>query len=170
MLAALNPRQAKIESKAVQSVRNFVTNLRELLPSDMTIEELKLALLRGIFKSDEIPEYRLSEEDWEQIRQISTERYSTWEWNYGRSPKFNIQKSDRLPAGKIDARMDVEGGLIRGIRIFGDFAGVKEIAELEEKLVGIRYDRETIENALGLLDLSAYFGSLTASDLAALLY
>jgi lipoate-protein ligase A len=115
MLRALNPKQVTIESNAVQSVRNFVTNIRDLLPSDMDVGQLKQELLRGIFGSDDIPAYSLEAADWEQIRQISAERYGTWDWNYGHSPKFNIQKSERFPVGVIDVRMDVEGGLIQGI-------------------------------------------------------
>ena len=146
MLRALNPRQVKIESNAVQSVRNFVTNIREHLPSDMDVYELKQALLRGIFGSgvsgrgiveaEDIPTYPLEVSDWSQIQQISAECYSTWDWNYGHAPKFNIQKSDRFPAGVIDARMDVEGGTIRGIRIYGDFSGERDVIDLEEQLVG----------------------------------
>ncbi|MCP5097963.1 MAG: lipoate--protein ligase, partial [Chloroflexi bacterium] len=92
LLHALNPRQVKIESKAVQSVRSVVTNLQELLPDGMDIHALKRALLDGIAAADGVNEYRLSDADWVQVEKIATERYRTWEWNYGRSPKFNVQK------------------------------------------------------------------------------
>ena len=170
MLSALNPKQVKIESKAVQSVRNFVTNIREQLPSDMGIEDLRQALLRGLFGSDDIPEYELQETDWDQINQISEERYRSWGWNYGHSPKFNIQKSDRFPVGVIDIRMDVEGGVIQGARIYGDFAGTRDIIDLEELLVGIRYDQDELAAALSDVDLSPFFGSLDKSDFLSLLH
>ncbi|MFN2189302.1 MAG: lipoate--protein ligase, partial [Candidatus Promineifilaceae bacterium] len=170
MLAALNPKQVKIESKAVQSVRNFVTNIRELLPSDMTIEDLKQALLRGIFGSDELPRYELQAADWEQIELISAERYRTWEWNYGHSPKFNIRKSGRFPVGTIDVRMDVDRGVIKGIRIYGDFAGQRDIVDLEELLVGVRFDQDALAAVLSDGDLNSFFGSLEKSDFLSLLY
>lgn len=170
MLKALNPKQVTIESNAVQSVRNFVTNIRDLLPSSMSVSELKLALLRGIFESDDIPAYSLEAADWEQIRQISSERYGTWEWNYGHSPKFNIRKSERFPVGAIDVRLDVEGGMIQGIRIYGDFAGERDIIDLEEQLVGIRYDTGAIESALSQVDIRPYFGELDKNAFLGLLY
>jgi hypothetical protein len=117
------------------------------------VYELKQVLLRGIFGSgvsgrgiveaEDIPTYQLEASDWSQIQQISAERYSTWDWNYGHAPKFNIQKSDRFPAGVIDARMDVEGGTIRGIRIYGDFSGERDVIDLEEQLVAMNTDRNT---------------------------
>lgn len=170
MLRALNPRQVYIESKAVQSVRNFVTNIRELLPDDMTVGDLKQALLQGLFEKGEIPSYNLESADWEQIQQISTSRYCSWDWNYGHSPKFNIQKSGRFPVGVIDARMDVESGTIQGIRIYGDFTGERDVIELEEQLVGIRYDPEAMASALSNIDIRPYFGELERTEFIDLLY
>jgi len=170
MLRALNPKQVTIESNAVKSVRNFVTNIRDLLPSDMDVVDLKQALLQGIFGKDDIPSYQLEAADWEQIRQISAERYRTWEWNYGHSPKFNIRKSERFPVGAIDVRMDVVGGVIRGIRIYGDFAGERDVIDLEEQLVGVRYDAESLKNALNQVDIRPYFGQLEKTAFINLLY
>ena len=170
MLRALNPRLTKIESNAVQSVRNFVTNIRELLPSDMNVAELKQALLRGIFGTDDVPTYQLGDSDWEKIRKISANCYGTWEWNYGHSPKFNIQKSNRFPVGVIDARMDVEKGIIQGIRIFGDFTGKRDVIEVEEQLVGIRYDPVALARVVADIDLRLYFGELEKPAFINLLY
>ena len=170
MLKALNPRQVQIESKAVQSVRNFVTNIRELLPRPMTLDELKEALLQGIFGSDAWPTYILSPAEWEKVQQISTERYHQWDWNFGRSPKFNVQKTGRFPAGKLDARIEVQRGRIEAIKIYGDFAGKREVTELEERLAGTAYDRETLSATLTEIDLAPYFGVLSQDELLGLLY
>ncbi len=160
---ALNPRQVQIESKAVQSVRNLVTNIRELLAEDMTIEALKQAILLGIFGAGQIPTNSLSPADWNKIRQISADRYRQWDWNYGRSPKFHVQNSHRFPIGTIDLGIDVKGGRIQAVKIDGDFAGRRRVIELEEKLVGLRYDREALAEALGAIDLGLYFGPLDQS-------
>ena len=160
MLQAINPRQLKIESKAVQSVRSFVTNIREHLSEDMDIVQLRQTLLTGIFGEGEIPVYPLTDSDWEQIQEIATQRYMTWDWNYGRSPAFNIQKSEKLPVGKLDARIDVETGRIQAIKIYGDFSGQKDVAALEMRLTGLRYDKDAIREALVDTDLELYFGPL----------
>lgn len=170
MLRAINPRQVQIESKAVQSVRSFVTNVQEYLPKGMDIVALRSALLAGIFGGQTIPLYELTDRDWEQIREIATQRYMTWDWNYGRSPAFNIQKSEKLPVGKLDARIWVEKGHIQAIKIYGDFSGQQDVGELEQQLIGLRYDREAIEAALGTTDLTPYFGPLAKASFLNLLF
>ncbi|MCA9896588.1 MAG: lipoate--protein ligase [Ardenticatenaceae bacterium] len=170
MLRAINPRQMKIESKSVQSVRSFVTNIREHLSEEMRIDQLRQALLAGIFGQDDIPAYPLTDSDWEQIREIATQRYMTWDWNYGRSPSFNIQKSEKLSVGKLDARIEVEKGLIQAIKIYGDFSGPQDVAKLEKQLTGLRYDRDEIAKALTAIDLALYFGAIDKKAFLDLLF
>ncbi len=131
MLKAINPRKIKIESRAVQSVRSFVANIYELLPEIERIKELRQAILQGIFAPGQVQNYELSDNDWGQIHQISDERYKTWEWNVGRSPRFNVQKSERFSVGKVDLRIDVDKGLIQSVKIYGDFFGKKDVDILE---------------------------------------
>lgn len=170
MLRALNPRQQRIESKAVQSVRNFVTNIRELLMEDLTIGALKTKLLHGIFGAEEIPKYQLTAADWQQIESIAETRYRLWEWNIGRSPECNIQKSKQLPVGKFDVRIDVGDGHIRDIKIYGNFTGKQDVAELEQMLIGSRYDKQAISEMLQDEDITKYFGELETADFLDLLY
>lgn len=170
MLKALNPRQVKIESKAIQSVRNFVVNIRELLDVDYGIGEFRQKLLEGIFGGDDIPTYELDESEWRTVRETAADRYHLWEWNYGRSPKFNVQKSGRVAGSKIDVRIDVDKGHIQGLKIYGDFASKRDVAELEEHLTGTRYDKDALAATLQEIDIAPYFGELPKSDLLDLLY
>ena len=170
MLRAINPRQVEIESHAVQSIRSFVTNVRDYLSEEMDIVQLRQALLTGIFGSGEIPTYQLTDADWEQIREIATQRYMTWDWNYGRSPAFDIQKSEKLPIGKLDARIAVEKGRIQAIKIYGDFSGERDVAELEMRLTGLRYESGALAEALADVDLTPYFGSLEKDAFLNLLF
>ncbi|MCP4429032.1 MAG: lipoate--protein ligase [Chloroflexi bacterium] len=170
LLKAINPRQVVIESQAVQSIRSFVTNIRDHLPEPMDIQQLKEAILRGVFGGGEIPAYELSDKDWVQIERYRIERYDNWDWNIGRSPKFTVQKSGRFPSGKVDARIDVEKGRIQGVKIFGDFMGRREAAELEAQLVGLRYERGVLATAVQPIDIAAYLGDLQQSEFLDLLY
>ncbi len=170
MMQALNPRQAIIESTAVQSVRNFVTNVQDHLAEPVTIDELQRCLLEEIFQTDTPPEYKLSKSDWKEIEQIRGLRFGTWNWNYGRAPKFNVQKTGEFPAGKIDVRINVVKGIIESIRMFGTFTGLSEIDELQDRLTGLRYDAKTINSVLASVDLEQYFGNIPADEIAKLLY
>jgi lipoate---protein ligase len=167
MLKALNPRQVAIESRAVQSVRNFVVNIRELLAEDMDIHTFRQTLLAGIFESGPIAEYTLDAAAWAEVEKLADERYRTWEWNYGRSPHFNVRHQEDLPGGKVDVRFQVENGRILSCKIYGNFNGRQPIADLEARLTGLRYDRDSLVDALTQIELSQYLGDIeTAAFLA----
>jgi lipoate---protein ligase len=171
VVSALNVRMDKIESKGIKSIRSRVTNIREHLDHDMTMEEFKETLLVYLFEDfDAIPKYELTESDWEEIRKISRGRYANWDWNYGKSPKFNVELSNRFAAGSVDIRLHIVKGIIQESKIFGDFFGVGDVSDIENKLNGVRYDREAIENALEAIDLTHYFGNVSRQEFLDLLY
>lgn len=170
LLKALNPRQVRIESKAVQSVRSRVINICELLPEPMTMTEFKVALLRGLFEGQPAPTYDLVPSERDRIRQIAADRYHTWEWNYGRSPRFSVQKSVSFPAGRLEARIEVRRGRIEAMEIGGDLAESEEATDLAQWLAGTAYDRPALAAAVAKMNRAIFFGTLSQGDLLELLY
>src|SRR5690554_1267037 len=119
---ALNVKQEKIQSKGIKSVRSRVTNIIDYLPKKRSIDEFKELLVTYLFEEEgAVKEYKLTDEDIENVNQLVKEKYDTWEWNWGESPDFDIQKSKRFPIGLIDVRLNVSEGRIKNCRIFGDF-------------------------------------------------
>lgn len=171
VVSALKVRKDKIESKGIKSIRSRVANISEFLEEKITIDEFRLLLLKNIFGDvDEVPEYKLTDEDWEKIHQLSKERYQNWDWNYGKSPKFDLQHSHRFPVGQIDIRLNVTKGKIENCKIYGDFFGVGDVSEIENKLSGIRYEKSEIEKALAEVDIKHYFGNVTKEEFINLVY
>ncbi|MED3977478.1 lipoate--protein ligase [Priestia megaterium] len=171
VVSALKVKKDKIESKGIKSIRNRVANISEFLEQKVTVEEFREMLLRYIFDGEEnITEYKLTEKDWETIHQISKERYQSWDWNYGKSPKFNLQHSHRFPVGQIDVRLEVNKGKIDACTIYGDFFGVGDVQEVQEKLTGVRYEKASIEQALEDIDIPHYFGNITKEEFVDLIY
>ena len=164
---ALNVSGDKITSKGIQSVRSRVANIKEFLTAPLDLQGFKAALLASIFAGKaEIPTYKLSRQEWDAVHQLSKEKYQTWEWNYGRSPEFNIQKKHRFDFGQIDARIDVKDGYITDIKFFGDFLSHGEPSEVEKTLLKVRYVQADITQALEKTDLAYYFGQITPQDFA----
>jgi len=171
VVSALKVKKDKIESKGIKSVRSRVANISEFLTEKLEISEFRSLLLKNIFEGQEdIPEYVLTVDDWDKINQLSKERYQNWEWNYGKSPKFNLQHSHRFPVGSIDVRLEVNRGIVDNCKIYGDFFGVGEVNEIEEKLKGIRYEKTEIENVLSEMDIPHYFGNISKEDFINLIY
>lgn len=176
IVSALNVNPAKFQSKTTKSVRSRVANISEFLAEPMTMDAFKRFLLESIFGAADgagangIPRYPLSEADWQAVRQLADERYRSWDWNYGRSPAFNVRQTKRIEgAGTYDVRLNVEGGVIREAAVYGDFFGTGEVSDFTAKLAGVRYDREAILAALADVDLTAYFGPVNREVWLALL-
>ncbi|MCP8615527.1 lipoate--protein ligase [Salirhabdus salicampi] len=174
VVSALKVKSEKIKSKGIKSIRSRVANISEFLTEDLSMEEFKNMLLRFIFdveSAEDVPKYKLTKEDWENIHKLSEERYQQWEWNYGKSPKFDIQHSKRFEgAGSIDVRLNVNKGVIQNCKIFGDFFGVGDVHDIEEILIGTRYERDAIKQALTDVNIKHYFGNVAKDDFVTLVY
>ncbi|MBO0456037.1 lipoate--protein ligase [Enterococcus hulanensis] len=173
---ALKVKKDKIESKGIKSIRSRVTNIKDYLPADkqnMTTEEFRQAILLQIFgvdSVDRVKTHELNEEDWKAINQISDEYYKNWDWNYGRSPEFNLERQKRFPIGSIEVRLDVANGEIEKAKVFGDFFGLGEIKDVENQLIGTRYEKKALEESIDQIDLTHYFGNITKEDFLTLIY
>ncbi|MFC7391718.1 lipoate--protein ligase [Scopulibacillus cellulosilyticus] len=170
VVRALNVKMEKIKSKGIKSIRNRVANIKDYMDEPMAIEGFKQKILEGIYAGQEVREYLLTGKDWENIRDISNKRYKNWEWNYGKSPSSNIQHSHRFPIGQIDIRLNVERGMIRSCKIYGDFFGVGDVNDIEKRLTGIKYAKADIEEALNDVDIKHYFGEVAKEDFIQLVY
>ena len=168
---ALNVKMSKIQSKGHKSVRSRVANISEFLKKPLTINEFRELVLKGLYEENEpFESYHLTPEQWKSVHQLKEEKYDTWDWNYGRSPKFNIQRNKRFSIGEIDLRIFVEKGYIKDFKIFGDFFGKDPVEQLEQLLIGVRYKLEDITTILKNIDLQEYFGDLSKADFIALVY
>ncbi len=168
---ALNVQAGKITSKGIKSVRSRVANISEFLARPMEIEAFRAHLLAHIFDgSANPPEYLLSPEDWAGVRQLADERYRKWEWNYGHSPDFNVERRQRFENGEIDVRLDVQQGIIRCVKFYGDYFAEVEPDALEQKLVGVRYTREDIAEALKDEKIGRYFPGMDLKELSEFLF
>src|SRR6185437_4954606 len=128
--AALRPKPGKVESKGVKSIRSRVANIAEFLREPISVTELRDRLLERIFgthDSARVPSLTLGDSDWRAAHELLERRYGNWSWNFGEDPPSNVQRTQRFPAGEIDARLDVHGGRITAARFFGDYMGRAEV-------------------------------------------
>jgi len=167
---ALKVNKEKIESKGIKSVRQRVANISDYLKEKMDIETFKQRILHSIFAGGPIRQYRLTEDDWQKIKEISEKRYANWEWNYGRSPAFNVRQTKRFPVGSIDVRLQVEKGIIESCKIYGDFFGVGNVRDIEKRMEGVKYAKDDIRLALRDVDIAHYFGPIAKEDFIDLVY
>lgn len=169
--SALNVKMSKIASKGHKSVRSRVANISEFLHQWLTIEQFRTLLLEGLYEESEpFESYYLTPDEWKAVHRLKEEKYDTWDWNYGRSPKFNIQRNKRFPIGEIDLRIFVEKGHIKDFKIFGDFFGKEPVENLEKLLLDARYEKEDISELLKDIHMKDYFGDIKKVDFIELIY
>ncbi|WP_349687748.1 lipoate--protein ligase [Acidaminococcus sp. DS4831] len=155
----------KIESKGIKSVRTRVTNVIDNMENKVPIEKFKKLLLEEMAGQEKIFPYKLTDNDLKIIMKIKKERYDTWEWNYGYSPKYNIEKERYIPGcGKIQIYMNVENGKISAFDIYGDYFGNKDKNDIIHFLNGIEVNREAFNNALKNINIDQYFFGLSKKE------
>ena len=173
---ALKVRKEKIASKGIKSVRSRVTNIKPYVDDqykDLSIEEFRdLVLLEifGVDSRDQVPEFKLTDEIWDGVKEIYNERMGNWDWNYGQSPDFDIEKNHKFPFGFVDFRFNVSQGRISEAKIFGDFFGLGDIKDIEDALTGVRFERSSVLEVLSDINLNKYLGDVSAEELTNLIF
>ncbi|HRY31965.1 MAG TPA: lipoate--protein ligase [Bacteroidales bacterium] len=156
--SALNVDPLKFTDKAVKSVRSRVTNISGHLHDPLDIMTFKDLIMSHIMEMypDARP-YALTEADLAGIQKLCDGKYSTWEWNFGYSPKYNLQRFVKTAGGKIEFDLNVVNGIIDGIKIFGDFFNTREPEEIESMLLGCRHEAQAVRDRLRDVDIGLYF-------------
>ena len=162
---ALKMNPLKYVDKAIKSNRARVTNLIDYFPTEISTDDLKELLIEEMLENNVGAKiYQLTSEDLVGIGDLIKEKYQTWDWNFGFSPKYNFKNAKKIPAGFIEVHLDVTKGIIEKIKIFGDFFASNPIEELESQFLGKKHELAEIERILASNDLTNYFGKVTLEE------
>jgi lipoate-protein ligase A len=171
VVRSLKPKPGKVESKGIKSIRSRVANIGEFLPGTFRLEDFRAALLRHLFPGHETPPTQaLSAADWEQVHALAESKYRSWDWNYGASPAFNVQRVHRFAIGEVDARLQVEKGIVKGAKFYGDFFSSRDIADLEQAITGVRYHQDDLREAARSVKAEEILEGVAIDELVKLLY
>ena len=149
--SVLNQSKIKIQSKGIKSIRARVVNIKSLLPTPMTSSEFVNGLYNH-FKKSYTP-YEFSEKDILEIQRLSNEKYSTYAWNIGYSPKGSNKIDLKFDFGIMNITFDLIDGLIQNAEIFGDFFSNKKIADFSKNLNGKKFTKEDLYSAFSGIEL-----------------
>jgi len=130
-------------SRAVTSTRSNVTNIAAHLPWPMGMAAFRAALMDGISRIfGEMIEYRLTEKDWEAVDLLAKTKYKSWEWTFGRSPKFSVQHQLRTESGDVTAHFVVKNGIIRDIVLVDQPEDLSLLHKIRGEFIGEPYSAE----------------------------
>jgi lipoate-protein ligase A len=164
--SALKVKPSKFEGKGVKSVASRVTNISEHLHSPLTILEFKDMIMKHISEtSTDYKIYQFSDEDLRNIKKLYDEKYNTWEWNFGNSPKYTLINELKYVGGNVEFYLNVEKGIITNLKICGDFFGKSNVSDIENLLIGIKHNEEEIKSVLSKIDVDEYLAGAKIDDI-----
>lgn len=147
--------ERKLQSKGIDSVKSRVRNLKELNKT-ITIESLVTALV-DVFtpEGDVISTFEVNEDtikdgisDQEAVLTL-IKRFESWEWNFGSSPEFNLQVSERFPWGEVDLYLLVKDGFIVEAEVGTDALDVDLPQRIRNKILHGKFDYQEVFSLIG---------------------
>ena len=165
---SLKTRAAKFVSKATKSVRSRVTTINENAKDKITVEMFRETLKKEVFSEHEVSYYTLDGDDKAVINKLAVEKYATWEWNFGASPEYDMERTEKFDSGFVSVKMKVRNGIIEDIGIYGDFFGNGDIRVIQDALRGAKIS-ENLEEKLSGIDLNDFINGVSTQELCGLL-
>ena len=145
---AIKVTPGKYEGKAVQSNRSPVANISQFLKTPMTTSEFIQFLLGVQLENRENSLYNLNENDIQTIEKHSSEKFRTWEWNFGYSPKYIFSNHVEIEGKSLSIRLVVEKGIIVEAEIGGDYLSEVQTKLNQKNLLQKRHDFNEIKKVL----------------------
>lgn len=168
---SINPPKIKYESKGISSVKSRVTNIKAHLKDDIDIMKFRKLINNHILETvDDAEFYQFTESDIKEIESIEKERFNTWAWNYGNSPKFKSTNSNKFKGGVLEIHYEILKGKIQGVKFFGDFFSRHDVSDIETKLINVLHEENEIKSALSQFNLDDYFKNISADEVVSLFF
>jgi len=139
----LRPSKEKIMAKGVdpRSVQSRVVNLSSI-NSGINMTVIKEALEDSFVSSYGELQGRIQIDDMGGRLDNLYRKYSSWEWNYGETPEFNINLGKRFDWGEIEICLGIEDGYIKTVVVYSDAMDTELIDDLAVVLRGIPFCKE----------------------------
>lgn len=157
---ALQVDPEKFRSKSTKSVRSRIGNIRSFLKQDMDMPAF-WAYLKETLAGRGMVFDALTAQELAQVDALKAEKYDTWEWNYGRSPRFDMTAKRYWDGGCLEAGVSVSRGLITDVIFRGDFLSVSSLEPLTKALLGTPFRREEVCRVLERYPVADLFGGIT---------
>ncbi|GAF01788.1 lipoate--protein ligase [Saccharicrinis fermentans] len=136
----------KFKDKAVKSVRSKVTNIHEHLKESKTVELFVQELTEYIIKNYECESYNISDKDYEYINDLVKNKFNTWNWNFGYSPKYELKKRIKSASGKrFEIVLKVNKGTIIEAAIKSNATDKNKIQELESSMINCFHETKSLK-------------------------
>jgi len=165
----LNVSPSKLKSKGIKSLQSRVANISSLAHTTIPIDLLEQKIIEECCGAH--PEaLSLPEGLREKITRLAHDKYASYDWNYGSSPKSQFVNEKKFACGTIKVLLDIEKGLICSCQFYGDFLDTRDIQEIAQALVGTPYQQHAVVATLEQLHFDRYLKGITQSECISLFF
>lgn len=145
----LMPSKAKLRSKGVESIRSRVANLNEYMPG-IAVEDVRQAIISAFKKEygccDMIAEQSLDQN----VLAQKEEFFSSWEWNKGESPKFDLSLENRFDWGEVQLLFTARNGRIAEAQLYTDAMDDSVLSKIPGLLLNSKFDPLEMSNRIAV--------------------
>ncbi|MDR2610564.1 MAG: lipoate--protein ligase [Clostridiales Family XIII bacterium] len=151
----------KIQGKGISSVRSRVANLDEFIDG-VTVDGFKSAFIEQLDRTESVHKRDFTGEDIARATKLQREKYDLWEWNYGSSPPYTVEKTRRIENfGRIELYLRIEKGRLVSFHSHGDYFGNEDLSALVSRLHGCRMEESALREALRGIDVGDFYRNLS---------
>lgn len=169
LVQALNVSKVKISGKGIASVRSRVANIKEYLSQNINVQDFIHAVSDSIRRQFNISQdYIVPQNILSEAEKLADSKYRTHEWNYGNSPEFNYEKSNKFTGGTVTLSLNIRKGVIISAKFSGDFFSRTDVSKLEQALENAPTKKDDIENILTCFDISEMFINISPAEIMSL--
>ncbi len=106
------------QSKAIQSNRAEIVNIRPSLLHDLDLADFESEFKEYLCKKFNISQMRsFTNEELGEINQMVNDKYSSWDWNFGYSPDYSLERDLQVYDQKFNLQIIISKGIIQHIQI-----------------------------------------------------
>jgi len=152
---SLNKQYSNYLDKSVNSVRSSVTNIKNYLPDNIEIDEFISMLILSIKNKHNCETNNLSQTEIETIQNLINTKYSTWEWNYGYSPEYSLEKNLNKNNKNLKISIQVKKGIIKYFNVSGNLVEQDILNKINHLCTGIKHDYSEIFYIFNIINIES---------------
>ncbi len=139
----------KFKDKAVKSVRSKVTNIQSHLQENINVNEFTDKLYQYIVDTYQAEAYEINDDDYASIHTLVENKFNTWDWNFGYSPKYELRK--RIKGNnntRFEIALKVHKGIIEDVEIKSNSKQKEWLTKLSTELKECNHSYESTQNKI----------------------
>ncbi len=170
MFSLLQVDPEKYRRKGLKSAQARVMNVKESLPSSMSLKCFREGLIRHLEKV--LPfqgVYQPNEYDKARIKTIKRKRYDSAVWNRGVDVSGTHRGRERFDFGEVSVTFTLKQGKLHNVHVQGDFFADESVTKLEKHLENVPLDERALAGALHEVEVGKFVRGLDGAMLVKLI-